>query len=474
MISDDLSAIIGPAGSGKTWMLRERAANNPNYAKVCATTGVAAINMGAGVTTVNSVLGFYNEESAQDALDSGRMAKRFVALSGQGYDWLVIDEISMMPAQVLDIIVQARDEALPKIDANKDNPTGILVLGDWLQLPPVNGKFAFTGQAWPRTFEKNLTKLTTIYRQQNAQFVAALAHTRAGRGVTAALELRKCEIEFCADRDDFFDGVIIVPTNSIANKINETRYDAIDAEPFGWKSARWGHEASEWREIPETLTLKKGAAVVVLANEPQTFEYVNGDRGILVDTNEHYATVRIMRDGRDAYEKAIPFIMRVTVQRMKPEGVAEYIGFMIDGRYWKSPAEIEQYFADVDCPLPEVLREATRRRIQAQFFSAHSSYVDEAVKARQPYFSFAEGKWVVGWIEYMPLRLGYASTIHRTQGLTLDKIQIDARSRFAGGPAMMYVALSRCRTPENIRIVTPGAGDFSRRIQAATECLRWI
>ncbi len=53
----------------------------------------------------------------------------------------------------------------------------------------------------------------------------------------------------------------------------------------------------------------------------------------------------------------------------------------------------------------------------------------------------------------MPLRLAYASTIHKSQGLTLDNVQIDFRDRFFGNPGMMYVALSRCRTPEGLRLV---------------------
>jgi ATP-dependent exoDNAse (exonuclease V) alpha subunit len=64
-----------------------------------------------------------------------------------------------------------------------------------------------------------------------------------------------------------------------------------------------------------------------------------------------------------------------------------------------------------------------------------------------------KAKGVVGSVEYLPLRLAYASTIHKSQGLTLDNVQIDFRDRFFGNPGMMYVALSRCRTPEGLRLV---------------------
>jgi ATP-dependent exoDNAse (exonuclease V) alpha subunit len=60
---------------------------------------------------------------------------------------------------------------------------------------------------------------------------------------------------------------------------------------------------------------------------------------------------------------------------------------------------------------------------------------------------------ITGTIEYMPLRLAYSSTVHKSQGLTLDKVQIDFRDRFFGNPGSMYVALSRCKTPEGLRLV---------------------
>ena len=62
-------------------------------------------------------------------------------------------------------------------------------------------------------------------------------------------------------------------------------------------------------------------------------------------------------------------------------------------------------------------------------------------------------RFVEGQCELWPVRLAYASTVHKSQGLSLDRCQIDIRDHFFGQPAMLYVALSRCRTMERLRVV---------------------
>ena len=61
--------------------------------------------------------------------------------------------------------------------------------------------------------------------------------------------------------------------------------------------------------------------------------------------------------------------------------------------------------------------------------------------------------WITGWVRYRPLRLAYATTVHKSQGLSLDAIQLDLGSAFLASPSMMYVALSRCRTPGGLALV---------------------
>jgi hypothetical protein len=71
----------------------------------------------------------------------------------------------------------------------------------------------------------------------------------------------------------------------------------------------------------------------------------------------------------------------------------------------------------------------------------------------RPHWMPNKKRYVEGQCEFYPVRLAYASTVHKSQGLSLDRCQIDIRDHFFGQPAMLYVALSRCRTLEGLRIV---------------------
>ena len=90
-----------------------------------------------------------------------------------------------------------------------------------------------------------------------------------------------------------------------------------------------------------------------------------------------------------------------------------------------------------------------------------------------PYFDYLEEKWVIGEITYLPLRLAYAATVHKTQGLTLDTVQIDYSNAFFGQPSMSYVALSRIKSPQGLKIVGNPAL-VARRTNISTEVLKWL
>lgn len=79
----------------------------------------------------------------------------------------------------------------------------------------------------------------------------------------------------------------------------------------------------------------------------------------------------------------------------------------------------------------------------------------------------------LGTIRFMPLKLGYSLTIHKSQGLTFDRVQIDPRHWFAGSPALMYVALSRARTASGVKIIGP-VDTMEKRIVAHSEVSRWL
>jgi hypothetical protein len=112
-------------------------------------------------------------------------------------DRLVIDECSMLEAEQLDIIHES-------IRINTGNKLEIVLVGDFAQLPPVNGKFAFEAQCWPE-YEANMTKLTTLYRQDDPAFLEALRLVRHGDPQGASC-LQAAGANFLTRLDKKFDG----------------------------------------------------------------------------------------------------------------------------------------------------------------------------------------------------------------------------------------------------------------------------
>jgi len=172
-------------------------------------------------------------------------------------------------------------------------------------------------------------------------------------------------------------------------------------------STRWGKLRSEWGQlekpehtwgIPKELKLKIGALVMILANErneERRLIYVNGDLGTIVDAEESSAWVELQRTGEVV--RVVPVTRQVKI------------------------------------PCDSARRKELREKGEGDKI---------------------DGKWeIVGAITYLPLRVAYASTTHKSQGLSLDRVQINVRDPFFKSPGMMYVALSRARTAAGLRLV---------------------
>ena len=171
---------------------------------------------------------------------------------------------------------------------------------------------------------------------------------------------------------------------------------------------------SEWKHIPAEMKLKPSAYCMILTNDTPNFTFVNGDCGHIVgyNTEAQTFTVRLVRNQE---EVEIGTITRKVTQREPPdELIAKHPGVSEDD-----------------------LRELDREQ-------------------GLPYWdpdAGRDGMWVVGAITFYPLRLAYASTTHKCQGISLDKVQIDLTQNFFSAPSMVYVALSRARTHQGLRIV---------------------
>jgi len=425
MANVKVSYICGVAGSGKTFLVRQKIEANPSYGRLSASTGIAAINL--NTITVHSLLGFFNLDSLIDSYTTGKLLKKIRKVAEEGYQNIIIDELSMFSSDMLDIIYKAISE----VNHMEGSDLGLIVIADFLQLPPVKAPFAFEAKCWPE-FEANTTKLTKIWRQSDEGFINALNHARAGDGASCIEVLfNDCGLSLESNLDSKFKGTTIVAKNDQVDRFNWISLSQIKEPSFFTPRIIKGKPLREWEDkIPERSEYKVGAYVMLLANN-YSYEngaaeivYANGDCGVIREWNELDKTAEVEL-ARTSEIVSVPMLRRVNSQRSKPE--KEEIE-----RIWK-----------------EYKYEVKQEKISGDLV------------------------WVLGEVNYIPMRLAYSSTTFKAQGLTLDQVQVDFRDHFFSHPGMLYVALSRARTAKGLRLV--GSKDlFVKRCKLEEKVRRFI
>jgi hypothetical protein len=389
-----------------------------------ATTGIAAINLGG--TTVNAALGYFDTKSLQESYTNGFLTARLGRLWKAGVRRLVLDECSMLEGDALTYLVKGVEEVngrgyvLGKWDEEDETEPpamGLTLVGDFAQLSPVEGTFAFQSPEWPR-FAEHTKVLTEIRRQQDPAFVQMLRQARVGNGRAVADYMRG---RIHQTTDDDFKGPTLFAKNDAVQRYNWLRLARVTGPDLYYESRREGDQRSEWGNpkkppstwgIPLRLHLKIGALVMILANQreegepPQPFIYVNGDLGEVVTGDTYTATVRLQRTGQE---------VRVSYVRR-----------------------------EVQIPIDSARRRELRDKGLAHTITENGKFE------------------ITGWVEYLPLRVAYASTVHKSQGLSLDSVQVNIRDAFFKHPGMLYVALSRARTSEGLRLVGSEAALLER------------
>lgn len=419
------SFITGVAGSGKSFTVKQRLLDDPGYAVLASTTGISAVNLNA--TTIHSLLGFFDLDSLKDAYLSGSAQRKLRQIREDGFKNVVLDEISMFSCDMLDVLYRVFEDVNQNLPRGEE-PIGLVLTGDWCQLPPIAERkhtgrgakpptpWAFDAKCWPK-FEQNTTRLTKVWRQTDPQFLAALNYARSGNGPQTAGIFKAAGVEFNAMVDSEFDGTTLVGKNEEVDRFNQLALDRVKGRLIGLPTRRWGKQRSEWKNIPERqIVIRENAYVMLLANkynEYRELEYANGDcghvKGIVLSedrTQPPAVVVELVRNGR---EVLVSYIVRNVESKEKLPG---------EGETDTIPAKD-----------------------------------DDGSYHEKPHYRAAAKKFVSGQIQYYPIRLAWASTIHKSQGLSLDRCQIDFKSWMLGMPAMAYVALSRCRTMQGLRIV---------------------
>jgi ATP-dependent DNA helicase PIF1 len=127
--------VTGSAGTGKTYEVQRRSAADPEGVTVAATTGIAAVNLGPEVTTVHSLLRFFDYNSLNNAYNSGALQRNIRNLVNAGTRELIVDEISVLSAPAMDILYKACNE----VAQEGHPPIKLTLVGDFCQLPPYRG-----------------------------------------------------------------------------------------------------------------------------------------------------------------------------------------------------------------------------------------------------------------------------------------------------------------------------------------------
>lgn len=419
--------ITGVAGSGKSFSARQESEQDPSSALLTATTGIAAVNLDS--VTFWSALGI-RPDSVEEQFSCGEMTNSFRRIA-TNHRALLIDEASMLPASMLDMLCQSADRFNKFTDLGRG--IALTLVGDFCQLPPVNAPWCFESANWPR-FEAQTIRLTKNHRQRSGPFLDALNELRAGRGSSAA-RLLTSVVSWQRIPDAEFEGTVILARNNQVDQYNWSRFTKIQGKVVKYPARRWGNrQRIEWRNIPETLQLKDKLYVMVLANDTERdvddrpqFRWVNGDCGHVVDCAPHAVQIKLNRTGEVHW---IGPVTREVLSKAAPTGHS-------DNEY--------KFARETGRPL------------------ADGSFWDQK---RQ--------KWVVSAITYMPLRLVYATTVHKSQGLTLTgPVTVDLREPFFGQPAMVYVALSRCSNAENLHLVG-NVELLSHRCRIDERVRRWL
>ena len=385
--------ITGRAGTGKSTLLDYFRRNTSKKVAVLAPTGVAALNVKG--QTIHSFFKFKPNITLN-------LVKRLRAAEEEGtlyqkLDAIVIDEVSMVRADLLDCV----DKFLRLNGPDIDRPFGglqMIFIGDLYQLPPVvtgieKAGFKllyptpyFYSAAVFQNFEMEFLELEKIYRQHDPTFINLLNSIRNRSVTPEGLELlnRRLDPEFTPPSGDFY--IYLTTTNELAAGVNSLQIKKLRGKMHTYIGVREGDFSDEYLPTAVELSVKKGAQIMMLNNDSDG-RWVNGTIGEIVGFEKD-------SDGGDTLIAEVAGGEEVEIAPF----TWEIYRFSLDGSALKSE--------------------------------------------------------IVGTFTQFPLMLAWAITIHKSQGKTFDKVIIDiGRGTFAHG--QMYVALSRCTTLEGIVLKRP-------------------
>jgi len=403
MLSGHNVFLTGKAGTGKSTVVALLRQHNPRNTVFLAPTGLAALRIGG--STIHRYLGLPTcmlPPGYAPPLSPDRQAVISATHT------VVVDEISMVRADLFTTL-EATLRALP-LPGGGDLPFGgrqVVVVGDFLQLAPVvvsaddrktldrdfGGVFAFQTEAWTRAGFA-VASLNEPHRQGlELRFVEALDAIRQGQADPAALQRAVAWLNAnTAVSAAPADATVLCTTNARAATVNQLRDAMLDTPPVYFVATVMGTFEEDMYPTEQLLALRVGSRAMLLCNalDAAGLPYANGDTGTVVNIDPVRAQVQMVLDDG-----------RCVVVGMCTWLNCEYT---LEDDPWSG--------------LPCVTQRA------------------------------------VGWFTQLPVKLAYAVTIHKAQGMSLDRVHLDL-GRGAFAPGQSYVGLSRSRSLAGLSLQNP-------------------
>ena len=389
--------ITGKAGTGKTTFLHKIKQESLKRMVIVAPTGVAAINA-KGVTIHSFFQMPFGPILPNQIANTSNAQRKFSKTKIdiiKSLDLIIIDEISMVRADLLDGI----DQVMRRYK-NRNKVFGgvqILMIGDLQQLAPVvrpnewsllqahyNTVYFFSSKAYQEANVVSI-ELKHIYRQKNEDFIKILNEIRTDTlsDMSAKILNKNYNPSFSPTKEEGY--ITLTTHNNRANLINESELNKLKIKSSFFKAEISGKFSENAYPNAERLELKVGAQVMFIKNDSSTDKrYYNGKIGIITAISKESVTVKCANE------------------------------------------------------IDEIVTEK-------ETWSNINYSINEETKAIK--------EEMIGAFSQIPLRLAWAITIHKSQGLTFEKAIIDAEASFAHGQT--YVALSRCTSLEGLVLKTP-------------------
>lgn len=380
--------LTGGAGVGKTTITREVIEHFESEAKKVAklaSTGMAATLING--QTLHSFLDLGIASDIKELEISGKLEiKKKIKKMISSMHLIVIDEISMVSDTLLEMI----NLRLTQAEFNG----AVLVVGDFLQLPPVvrgsaEVKFAFESDVWEEfRFEK--IELTHIYRTDDKEFIELLGNVRDG---FVDEKIHNHLNEFIKPLpEDLSDFTFLFGKNNSASWHNKNQLSYIDSEVFVKEAQIIKHSKSvndveierfmNDSRIDKELELKIGAPVLFTRN---SWNYFNGERGVVVNVDASFV-----------------YVQKADGKVVKLEAVAQ-----------------------------------SKAKWSEKSVNGKKEMVEEAQLS----------------VYQFPIKLAFAITIHKSQGMSIEDLIIETNEIFA--PSQFYVALSRSSNPKRLNLIAP-------------------